>query len=70
MDTKWLTSVDHMTVDISLCLGILKGIWPCGIITLVDEWFLSDSNTQVNGNIHSLQHANPPETSDISYVSS
>ena len=66
MDAKWLTSVDHMTVDLSLCFGILAGICPCGIITLAGELFLSESNSQVNGSIHSLLHANPAETSDIS----
>lgn len=30
-------------------LGILAGIWPCGIITLISELFISESKTQVYG---------------------
>lgn len=54
---------------LSVCLvilGILAGIWPCGVITLVAELFLSESVSQVYGSIHSLYYMNPMETADIS----
>lgn len=46
--------------------GILAGMWPCGIVTLVDELYRAESKTQVYGSVHSLMHANPSHTSDIS----
>ena len=46
--------------------GILAGIWPCGIITLLDELFRAEAKSQVYGSIHSFLNANPSETSDIS----
>ena len=49
-----------------MLIGILAGIWPCGIITLADELFLTESKSQVYGCIHSLIHANPTTTSEIS----
>ena len=39
--------------------GILAGIWPCGIITLLDEVFVAESISQVYGSVHSLLHSNP-----------
>ena len=42
--------------------GILAGIWPCGIITLLDEIFVN----QVYGSVYSLLHSNPQKTSEIS----
>ena len=34
--------------------GILAGIWPCGIITLLNELYISESKSQVYGAIHSF----------------
>ena len=34
--------------------GILAGMWPCGIIVLVNELFLSESLSQVYGILHGL----------------
>lgn len=47
-------------------VGILAGMWPCGIITLTDELYLAESNSQVYGSIHSLMQNNPSSTSTIS----
>ena len=46
--------------------GILAVIWPCGIVTLLDELYRAESNTQVYGSVHSLFHINPTHTSHIS----
>lgn len=46
--------------------GILAGIWPCGIFTLVDELYGAEAKCQVYGSIHSLLYSNPHETSNIS----
>ena len=36
----------------TLHIGILAGMWPCGIITLVRELFLAESKSQVYGHLH------------------
>ena len=46
--------------------GILTGIWPCGIIIIAAELFLSESKSQVYGCVHNFSQANPVETSGIS----
>ena len=35
----------------TLCIGILACVWPCGVITLVDELFHLDSKTQAYGRL-------------------
>ena len=50
--------VVHFTMQ-----GILAGIWPCGIIIIAAELFLSESKLQVYG---CVSQANPVETSGIS----
>ena len=47
-------------------IGILAGIWPCGIVTILDELYRAESKGQVYGSIHSFIHSNPTHTSDIS----
>ena len=32
--------------------GLLAGIWPCGIITLIEELYKSESKAQVYGCLH------------------
>lgn len=49
-------------------IGILAGIWPCGIVTILDELYKAESKGQVYGSIHSFIHSNPTHTSDISKV--
>ena len=46
--------------------GKLAGIWPCGIVTLLDEVFVAESISQVYGSVHSLLHSIPQNTSEIS----
>ena len=46
-------------------IGVLAAIWPCGIITLVDELFIAESKTQVYGSLHSFLHCNPITTATI-----
>ena len=48
-----------------MCAGILAGIWPCGVITLLDELYLAESKSQVYGSIHSFMHLNQSATSEI-----
>ena len=48
--------------------GLLAGIWPCGIITMVDELFSSESLNQVYGCLHMLLHTNATNTEDISML--
>lgn len=45
--------------------GISAAVWPCGIVTLLDELYGAESITQVYGSIHSLLHSNPSHTTDI-----
>ena len=40
-------------------IGILAGIWPCGIITIVHELFKSEGKAQVYGCLHSYFFDNP-----------
>lgn len=35
-------------------IGILAGIWPCGIVTLLSELFIAESKSQVYGALHSF----------------
>ena len=47
-------------------VGLLAGIWPCGIITIVDELYKTESKSQVYGCLHGFIHSNPLTTQDIS----
>ena len=33
-------------------VGVLAGIWPCGIVVMVSELFISESLPQVDGTLH------------------
>ena len=33
-------------------IGILAGIWPCGVITIIRELFIAESKSQVYGHLH------------------
>lgn len=46
--------------------GVLGGVWPCGIITLLDELYIAESKSQVYGSIHNLLWSNPSHTENIS----
>jgi hypothetical protein len=45
--------------------GILAGIWPCGMITIVHELFRSEGKAQVYGCLHSYFFENPSSTKRI-----
>lgn len=45
--------------------GLLAGIWPCGIITILDELFKTESKAQVYGCLHGFVHCNRENTADI-----
>jgi hypothetical protein len=49
-------------------LGILAGIWPCGVITLLNELYISESKSQVYGAIHSFFQSNEDTLTDISKI--
>ena len=49
-----------------LYVGILAGIWPCGIVTLIRELFLAESKSQVYGHLHEFLQTNPEVVSNIS----
>ena len=40
-------------------LGVLAGMWPCGIITLVRELFIAESKSQVYGHLHQFLQDQP-----------
>ncbi len=46
--------------------GILAGVWPCGTIMLLAELYISESKSQVYGNVHGLLHEHPMNTASIS----
>lgn len=46
--------------------GILAGIWPCGIVTLLSELFIAESKSQVYGALHSLFMDAPSAAAKIS----
>ena len=48
-----------------MILGLLAGIWPCGIITILDELFKTESKSQVYGCLHGFVHCNRENTADI-----
>ena len=52
-------SMTKSTVVIYSCVGLLAGMWPCGVITILDELFKSESKSQVYGCLHGFFHNNP-----------
>ena len=47
-------------------LGILAGIWPCGVICVVSELFQTESLTQVYGILHELLDQNVTKLDNLS----
>lgn len=59
-------TVEHLVSKLSTCIaqcisntynivaGILAAMWPCGIIILICELFISESKSQVYGHLHQL----------------
>ena len=46
--------------------GILAGIWPCGVITLIGELYVAEANkTQVYGLLHSIIQQNAQRLSSL-----
>lgn len=41
-----------------MCTGILAGIWPCGVVTLLSELFIAESKSQVYGALHAFLSEN------------
>jgi len=46
--------------------GILAGIWPSGIITLLGELFGSEAKSQVYAMVHTFLYENKDAVTDIS----
>lgn len=65
--TAGMFSVFLVSVMISIT-GILAGIWPCGVITLLDELYISESKSQVYGAIHSFFLNNDDAMADLSKI--
>ena len=57
--------VQYSKHALSNSIGILAAIWPCGVITLIDELFVAESKTQVYGSLHAYLHSNPVTTASI-----
>lgn len=46
--------------------GVLAGLWPCGVIAMVSELFISESKSQVYGNLHDFLQASPETAKKLS----
>ena len=55
-----------MYFNSTICPGILGGMWPCGIITLVREIFLAESKSQVYAHLHDFLQGAPETSSRLS----
>ena len=55
-----LTQQNHV-----LIAGILAGIHPCGVITMIGELFGAESKGQVYGHLHSYLHDNEISTKNL-----
>ena len=42
-----------------ILLGILAGLWPCGVITILSKLFVSESKAQVYGHLHNVLQVHP-----------
>ena len=49
-----------------LSIGVLAGIWPCGVVIFVAELFVSESKSQVYGILHDFCQTNADSTKNIS----
>lgn len=47
-------------------IGILAGMWPCGIITFLNELFTSESKSQVYGQLHEFLRIAPLPATNLS----
>ena len=47
-------------------IGVLAGMWPCGVITFIREMFNAESKSQVYGHLHQFLHHNPETASKLS----
>lgn len=57
-----VTVIQH----IIFILGVLAGIWPCGIIAMVAELFGSESLSQVYGHLHTYMNKHAEHLSNLS----
>ena len=46
--------------------GILAGMWPCGVVTLISELFLAESKCQVYGHLHQFLQSVPASAANLS----
>lgn len=46
-------------------IGILAGVWPCGVVAFLSELFISESKSQVYGALHSFYQLVPTTASSI-----
>ena len=51
-------------------IGILVGMWPCGVIALLRELFLAESKAQVYGHLHEFLKSAPAAAANLSMYSS
>ena len=46
--------------------GVLAGIWPCGVITMLSELFVAESKSQVYASLHEYCRRNSAHLSSLS----
>ena len=56
---------EHTTMSMLLLIGVLAGMWPCGIIILLDELFNAESKSQVCGILHQYISSFPQTANSI-----
>ena len=56
----------YVCTYINTFLGVLAGIWPCGVICVVSELFQAESLTQVYGVLHELLNQNVNKLDNLS----
>lgn len=54
-----------MHITCNFYIGILAGIWPCGVITLLEELYLAESKSQVYGSLHNHIQRNSESLSKL-----
>ena len=52
----------------NLHIGILAGMWPCGVITLIRELFIAESKSQVYGHLHQFLQNTSLQPSKIRHL--
>lgn len=58
--------IDKLCIELLIITGILAGMWPCGVITWLNELFVSESKSQVYGQLHDFLKTAPITASNIS----